>query len=42
MQFLGLMPSEHSSGEKRRQGSMTQAGNSQARRVLGDGAWAYR
>jgi transposase len=41
-QFLGLIPSEHSSGEQRRQGSMTKAGNPHARRVLGAGAWAYR
>jgi len=40
--FMGLMPSASSSGEPRRQGAMTQAGNTQARRVLGEGAWAYR
>ena len=40
--FLGLIPSEYSSGEHRRQGSMTKAGNSHARRVLVEGAWAYR
>jgi transposase len=42
MKFLGLIPSEHSSGEQRRQGSMTKVGNSHARRVLVEGAWAYR
>jgi transposase len=42
MKFLGLIPSEHSSGEKRRQGSITKAGNTHARRVLVEGAWAYR
>jgi transposase len=42
MKFLGLIPSEHTSGEKRRQGSITKAGNSHARRVLVEGAWAYR
>ena len=42
MQFLGLIPAEHSCGEHRRQGSITQAGNAQARRVLVEGAWAYR
>jgi transposase len=42
MKFLGLIPSEHSSGEQRRQGSMTTAGNPHARRVLVAGAWAYR
>jgi transposase len=42
MKFLGLIPSEYSSGERRRQGTMTKAGNSHARRVLVEGAWAYR
>jgi transposase len=39
---LGLTPSEYSRGERRRQGAITQAGNSPARRVLIEGAWAYR
>jgi transposase len=42
MKFLGLIPSEPSSGEQRRQGAMTTAGNRHARRVLVEGAWAYR
>jgi transposase len=42
MKFLGLIPSEYSSGERRRQGSITKAGNSHARRALLEGAWAYR
>jgi transposase len=42
MKFLGLIPSEYSTGERRRQGSLTKAGNSHARRVLVEGAWAYR
>jgi transposase len=42
MSYLGLVPSEHSSGERRRQGSITKTGNSHARRVLVEGAWAYR
>lgn len=42
MKCLGLMPSEYSSGEPRRQGSMTTAGNTHARRVLVEGAWADR
>jgi transposase len=42
MKFLGLIPSEYSSGERRQQGSMTKAGNTQARRALVEGAWAYR
>ena len=42
MKFLGLIPSAYSSGEQRRQGSMTTAGHSHARRVLVEGAWASR
>jgi len=42
MNYLGLIPSEYSSGERRRQGTITKAGNSHARRVLVEGAWAYR
>ena len=42
MKFLGLTPSEYSSGERRRQGSITKAGNTHARRALVEGAWAYR
>jgi transposase len=41
-QFLGLPPSEYSAGAQRRQGSITQAGNTHARRVLVEGAWASR
>ena len=40
--FVGLIPSEHSSGPSRRQGSITKTGNGHARRVLIEGAWAYR
>jgi transposase len=42
MSFLGLIPSEYSSGERRRQGSLPKASNTHARRALVDGAWAYR
>jgi transposase len=42
MSYLGLTPSAHSSGERRRQGSITTTGTSPARRVLVEGAWAYR
>src|SRR5215510_6809209 len=42
MKFLGLIPSEYSSGDQRRQGAITKAGNTHARRVLVEGAWAYR
>lgn len=42
MGYLGLVPSEHSSGEGRRQGRITCAGNGHARRILIEAAWAYR
>ncbi len=42
MKCLGLISSEYSSGAQRRQGSMTKAGNTHARRALVEGAWAYR
>lgn len=42
MSYLGLVPSEHSSGERTRRGSVTKAGNSHARRVLVQAAWNYR
>ena len=34
MAFLGLVPSEHSSGSRRRQGAITKTGNGHARRML--------
>jgi transposase len=40
--YLGLVPSEQSSGTKRRQGSITKAGSSHARRLLVEAAWHYR
>jgi transposase len=40
--YLGLVPSEHSSGTKRRQGAITKAGSSHARRLLVEAAWHYR
>jgi transposase len=42
MAFTGLIPSEHSSGASRHQGSITTAGNRHIRRVLVESAWAYR
>lgn len=42
MSYLGLTPSEYSSGERRRQGTITKAGNTFARRALIEGAWSYR
>jgi transposase len=42
MAYLGLVPSEHSSGGRRRQGAITKTGNSHARRMLVESAWSYR
>ena len=41
MSYLGLTPSEHTSGERRRQGAITKTGNSHTHRALIEGAWAY-
>jgi transposase len=41
MSYLGLTPSEHSTGTRRRLGEITKAGNSHVRRVLVESAWAY-
>ena len=42
MSYLGLVPSEHSSGGKRRLGAITKCGNSRARRLLVEGAHSYK
>jgi transposase len=42
MAFVGLVPSEHSSGGKRAQGAITKTGNAHLRRVLVEAAWHYR
>ena len=42
MAYLGLVPSEASSSDRRRQGSITKAGNSHGRDVLVQVAWNYR
>ena len=42
MAYLGLVPSEHSTGKRRRQGAITLTGNSHARRILVESAWSYR
>lgn len=42
MAYLGLVPSEHSSGNTRSQDSITKTGNKQARRMLVEAAWNYR
>jgi transposase len=42
MAYVGLVPSEHSSGTKRAQGGITKTGNAHLRRVLVESAWHYR
>ena len=42
MGYLGLVPSERSSGRRRRQGAITLTGNAHARRMLVESAWSYR
>ncbi len=42
MAYLGLVPSENSTGEHVRRGRITKSGNARARRVLIEGAWTYR
>jgi len=42
MSYLGLTPSEDTSGEKRRQGAITTTGSRHARRLLVEAAWHYR
>jgi transposase len=42
MGFLGLVPKEHTSSDRRRQGSITKTGNNHARRMLVESAWSYR
>jgi transposase len=40
--FLGIVPTERTSDERRRQGSITKAGPPHARRLLVEAAWHYR
>jgi len=42
MAFVGLVPSEHSSGGHRGRGAITKTGNAHLRRVLIEAAWHYR
>jgi transposase len=42
MAYLGLVPSEHSSGESIKKGAITKTGNGHARKALVEAAWAYR
>lgn len=42
MAYVGLIPSEYSSGESRKQGNITKTGNRHVRRLLVESAWSYR
>jgi transposase len=42
MSYLGLVPSENSSGETRRQGRITKTGSKHARRLLVEASWHYK
>jgi transposase len=42
MAYLGLVPSEHSSGASKKRGRITRTGNRHARRILVESAWSYR
>ena len=42
MAFLGLVPSEHSTGETRQRGGITKTGNMHAHKALIEAAWTYR
>ena len=42
MAYSGLVPREHSSGERQRRGSIMKAGKSHVRHVLVQAAWSYR
>jgi transposase len=42
MAYLGLVPTEHSSGTRERRGAITKAGNSRCRHILVQAAWAQR
>lgn len=42
MAYLGLVPSEYSTGDTQRRGALTKAGNGHARRALIEAAWHYR
>ena len=42
MAYLGVVPSEHSSGGRRSRGGITKTGNGHVRRVLVEAAWTYR
>ena len=41
MAYLGLMPSEHSTGGKIKRGTITKAGNRRARQTVVECTWTY-
>jgi transposase len=42
MAYVGVVPSEHSTGDKTQRGAITKTGNARMRHVLGEAAWMYR
>jgi transposase len=42
MSYVGLVPSEDSTGKRRRQGAITRCGNGYLRRIIVEAAWHYR
>ena len=42
MSYIGITPSEDSSGQRRRQGAITKTGNEACRRAIIEAAWQYR
>jgi transposase len=42
MAYLGLVPSEHSSGNRQKRGEITKTGNGHVRRLLVESSWSYR
>jgi len=42
MAYLGLVPSEYSSGSRQKRGGITKTGNGHVRRVLVESSWSYR
>ena len=41
MSYTGVVPGEHSSGERVKRGAITKCGNAHVRRVIGESAWSY-
>ncbi len=42
MAYIGIVPSEHSSGESKRRGAITKSGNGHVRRIIIEASWHYR